>query len=108
MRRTSISKRLALCEGSELGAVTLILESNCMLVFTLLLVLVEGLEVFAALSFDIVIALVVVVVVITRYRAAMKVAVGVVLWLIVVGLSTWNVEHDGVRLTLGLTLEITL
>ena len=41
------------CEGSELGTVTLILECDCMLVFTTLLLLVmEGLEVYAAHSFD--------------------------------------------------------
>ena len=68
-------------------------ESDCTFIFTMLLLLVEGLEVFAALSFDIVVAPVLVVVVVTRDRAARKVVVGVVLWLIVVGLSTWNVEH---------------
>ena len=104
VRGMSISKCLALCEGSELGTVTLILESDCMFVFTVLLVLVEGLEVLVALNFDIVIALVLVVIVVIRNRAARKIARGVVLWLIVVGPSTWNVEHvdgadgvDGVR-----------
>ena len=80
--------------GRDLGMVTLILESDCTFIFTVLLLLVEGLEVFAALSFDIVVTPVLVaVVVVTRYRAARKVTVGVVRWLIVVGLSAWNVEH---------------
>ena len=93
VRRISISKCLALCEDSELGTVTLILESDCMFVFTVLLVLLEGFEVFVALSFDIVITLVLVVIVLTRKRVAKKIAVGAVLWLIVVGLCTWNVER---------------
>ena len=41
-----------LCEDSKLGTVTLILESDCLLVFTVLPLLVEGLEIFAAFSFD--------------------------------------------------------
>jgi len=63
---------------------TLILESNCTFVFTALLLLVEGHEVFVVLSFDIVVVLVVIVVVVTRCRAARKVAVKMVLWLMVV------------------------
>jgi len=46
--------------------VTLILESDCTLVFTVLLLLVEGLKVFVALRFD----MVVVPVAVTRCRAA--------------------------------------
>ncbi|SRR5258706_2101476 len=65
-------QHIALCEDSDLGTVTLNLVSDCMLVFTGLLLLVEGLEVFAALSFD-------------RVVAARRVAVGMVLWLRVVG-----------------------
>ena len=64
----SISQNLALCVGRELGAVTLILESDCTFIFTVLLLLMEGLEVFVALSFDIAVAPLFVVLVVTRYR----------------------------------------
>ena len=88
----SFSHRLALCEGSELGTMTLILESDRTLVFTvLLLLLVEGFEIFAALSFDIVVEFDFVVVVVTRCRAARSVIIGIVLWLTVVGLSTRDI-----------------
>ena len=43
-----------LCEGSELSTVTLILGSDCTLIFTVLLLLVEGFKVFVALRFDVV------------------------------------------------------
>jgi hypothetical protein len=77
--------------------VTLILESDCTLVSTVLLLLVESLEVSAVLRFNIVVVVVVcVVVVITRCRAARRVAVWIVLGLMVVWLSMWDVEHvDG-------------
>ena len=80
---------------------TLILESDCTLVFTVLLLLVEGLKVCGAwfrhsrrarnrLP---------------RCRAARRVTAEIVLWLTVVGLSTWNVEHldgmDGLRANVG-------
>jgi hypothetical protein len=42
-----------------LGTVTLILESDCTLVFTVLLLLAESLEVSAALRFNMVVVLVV-------------------------------------------------
>ena len=45
-----------LCEGCELRMVALVLESDCMLVFKLLLLLVEGFEVFAALGFEVVVS----------------------------------------------------
>ena len=73
-RGASISQRLALPEGCELRTVAPVLESECTLVFTFLLLLVEGLEVFAALGFDGVI-------VVLRGR-------GMIHWLTVGGLST--------------------
>jgi len=72
-------QRLALCEGCELRTVALVLESECMFVLTLLLLLVEGLEAFTALGFDAVI-------VVPR-------GIGMILWLTVVGLSMRGVEH---------------
>ena len=52
----SFPQHTALREDSELGTVTLILEGDCILMFTGLLLLVEGLKVIAALSFDRVVA----------------------------------------------------
>jgi len=73
------SRRL---EGRDLRTVVLVLKIECMLVFMLLLLLVEGLEVFAALVFD--------VVVVPR-------GIGMIHWLTVVWRSTRDVEHlDGV------------
>ena len=66
VRGMSISQNLALCVGRELGTVTLILESDCTFIFTVLMLLMEGLEVFAALRFDIAVALLLVVLVVTR------------------------------------------
>jgi len=60
--------------------VTLILECDCTFIFTVLLLLVEGLEVPAALNFNIV--------VVNRCRAVRRIAT--VLWLTVVGLSMWD------------------
>ena len=54
--------------GQRAGHGTPILDSDCTFIFTVLLLLVEGLEVFAALSFDTVVMLILVVVV-TRCRA---------------------------------------
>lgn len=48
----SFPQHTALREDSELGTVTLILEGDCILTFMGLLLLVEGLKVFATLSFD--------------------------------------------------------
>ena len=48
----SFPQHIALCEGSGASTVSLILESDCMLVFTGLLLLVEGPEVFTPLSFS--------------------------------------------------------
>jgi len=106
VRGPSFSQHFTLCKGSELGTVTLILESDCTLIFTVLLLLVESLEVSTALSFNIVVVLVeFLVVVVNRYRTARRVAIGIVLWLTVVGLSMWDVEHvdgmDGVRVMFG-------
>ncbi len=70
----------------------LILESDCTFVFAVLLSLAVGFEGFETLSFDTVVVLVIVVVV-TRCRAASRVAAGMVLWLVVVGLtSTRNIK----------------
>lgn len=49
--------------GRELGTVTPILECDCTSIFTVLLLLVDGLEVFVALSFVTVVIVAVVVVV---------------------------------------------
>lgn len=46
----------------ELGTVTLILKSDCTFVFTVLVLPVEGIEVSAALSFDRVVMLMLIVV----------------------------------------------
>ena len=62
LRGTPIFQHLALCVERELGTVTPILESDCTFLFTVFMLLVEGLEVFAALSFDTVVMLVLVVV----------------------------------------------
>jgi len=92
VRGASFSQRLTLCEGSELGTVTLILESEYTLIFTVLLLLVEGLDVSAALSFNIVVVLVEYLVVVVN-RCMRRVAIGIVLWPTVVGLSMWDVER---------------
>ena len=92
VRGASFSQRRTPCEGSELGTVTLILKSECMLIFTVLLLLVEGLNVSAALSFNIAVVLVEYLVVVVN-RCMRRVAIGIVLWPTVVGLSVWDVER---------------
>jgi len=56
-------------EGRDLRTVAQVLKSECMLVFTLLLLLVEGLEGFAALGFDVVVMLVLIAIVVQRSLA---------------------------------------
>ncbi len=66
----------------------LTLESDCTFVIVVLLSLAVSFEVFETLSFGTVVVLVLVlVVVVTRCRTASRVAAGVVLWLVIVGLS---------------------
>jgi len=72
---TLVSQRLTPCEGNKPVEVTLILES-------VVLLLLEGLEVSAALSFDIVVLLVEYLIVVVS-RCMRRVSIGIVLWLTV-------------------------
>lgn len=68
----------------------LILKRDCTFVFAVLLSLARGFGVFAALSSTVVVL--VLSVVVTRCRAARGVAVGTVLWLVIVGPSTRHIK----------------
>ena len=48
----SFPQYIALCEDSKLGMASLILDNDCVFVFTELLLPVEGPEVFVGLSFE--------------------------------------------------------
>lgn len=92
--RAAFSQRFALCKCSELRTMALALKSDCTLVFTLVVLVVEGLEVFAALGLDIVAVLVLIVAVVVQGgEAARRIAMEMVLWLVIGVTNTRHIEQ---------------